>query len=197
FVFFRWETCNHLNFQSLFKKTPVIGKNPILNNLILKKSRPHQRRTKRSKDGNAKKQSGFWVEILDYIESKTKQYGRRTYDMESGVGDEDYVQRAMFHYEIDTGVAFKLHHCWEILKDRLKWQEVTLPKFSTGSGAQEKEERLAFLDIKRREVEYRERELEQQDMRFYLQPYDHLTGDQRKAMDEIWAKIKAKYNLQY
>nr|GEX10939.1 ribonuclease H-like domain-containing protein [Tanacetum cinerariifolium] len=177
-----------------------------------------------SKDGNAKKQSGFWVEILDYIESKTKQYGRRTYDMESGVGDEDYVQRAMIHYEIDTGVAFKLHHCWEILKDRPKWQEVTLLKFSTGKfdqregtkqellrgkkgsksrstsnvnedalaklmvtemTAQEKEERLAFLDIKRREVEYREQELEQQDMRFYLQPYDHLIGDQRKAMDEI------------
>ncbi|GJX36444.1 copia-type pol polyprotein [Tanacetum coccineum] len=61
--------------------------------------------------------------------------------------------------------------------------------------AQEKEERLAFLDIKRREVACRERDLEQQDMRFYLQPYDHLTGDQRKAMDEIRAKIKAKYNL--
>nr|GEZ43650.1 zinc finger, RING/FYVE/PHD-type [Tanacetum cinerariifolium] len=60
-----------------------------------------------------------------------------------------------------------------------------------------KEERLAFLDIKRREVKCRERELEQQDMRFYLQPYDHLTGDQRKAMDEIRVKIKAKYNLQY
>nr|GEY44780.1 hypothetical protein [Tanacetum cinerariifolium] len=60
----------------------------------------------------------------------------------------------------------------------------------------EKEERLAFLDIKRREVECREREIEQQDMRFYLQPYDHLTGDQRKTMDEIKAKIKTKHNLQ-
>nr|GEZ89892.1 hypothetical protein [Tanacetum cinerariifolium] len=57
---------------------------------------------------------------------------------------------------------------------------------------QEKEERLAFLDIKRRDVECREREIEQQDMRFYLQPYDYLTEDQRKAMDEIRAKIKAK-----
>ncbi|GKC61126.1 hypothetical protein Tco_1088724 [Tanacetum coccineum] len=61
----------------------------------------------------------------------------------------------------------------------------------------EKEERLAFLDIKKREVECREREIEQQDMRFYLQPYDHLTWDQRQAMDEIRAKIKAKYNLKY
>nr|GEX28395.1 hypothetical protein [Tanacetum cinerariifolium] len=152
------------------------------------------------------------------------------------------------HYEIETGIPFKLRHCWDILKDRPKWQEITLLKFSTGSGgskrhkssgsspvntksgeasinmntvvgdtdenevqeirpndrdnaraagrknkmsksasasnvnedalaklmvtemtAQDKEERLAFLDIKRREVECRERELEQQDMRFYLQ----------------------------
>ncbi|GKA68000.1 hypothetical protein Tco_0767917 [Tanacetum coccineum] len=46
--------------------------------------------------------------------------------------------------------------------------------------AHEKEERLAFLDIKRREVKCREREIEQQDMRFYLQSYDHLTWDQRQ-----------------
>nr|GEX61362.1 coatomer subunit beta'-1-like isoform X1 [Tanacetum cinerariifolium] len=32
--------------------------------------------------------------------------------------------------------------------------------------------------------------IEQQDTRFYLQPYDHLTGDQRNAMEEIRAKIK-------
>ncbi|GKD50585.1 hypothetical protein Tco_1279561 [Tanacetum coccineum] len=42
--------------------------------------------------------------------------------------------------------------------------------------------------------EYRAR---QEDIRFYLQPYDHLTGDQRMAMDEARAAIKAKYNLQY
>ncbi|GJU53310.1 ribonuclease H-like domain-containing protein [Tanacetum coccineum] len=87
-----------------------------------------------SKDGNAKKKQGFWCEVLEYIESKTKQYGRRTYDAESESGDEDYVQRAMIHYEIKTGIPFKLHHCWEILKDRPKWQKMALPKFSTGSG---------------------------------------------------------------
>nr|GEX28860.1 hypothetical protein [Tanacetum cinerariifolium] len=58
--------------------------------------------------------------------------------------------------------------------------------------AQEKQERLAFLDIKRREVECREQEIEQQDMRLYLQPYDHLTGDQLKAMDVVRARINAK-----
>ncbi|GKC96295.1 ribonuclease H-like domain-containing protein [Tanacetum coccineum] len=68
-----------------------------------------------SKDGNVKKKQGFWCE-------------------ESGAGDEDYVQRAMIHYEIDTGIPFKLRHCWEILKDHPKWQEIALPKFSTRSG---------------------------------------------------------------
>ncbi|GJX29459.1 hypothetical protein Tco_0237538 [Tanacetum coccineum] len=70
--------------------------------------------------------------------------------------------------------------------------------------AQEKEQREAFLEIKRREVECREREIaaqeyrqQQEDIRFYLQPYDHLTEDQRMAMDEAKANIKAKYNLQY
>ncbi|GKB14818.1 hypothetical protein Tco_0848741 [Tanacetum coccineum] len=70
--------------------------------------------------------------------------------------------------------------------------------------AQEKEQRKKFLEIKRREVKCRERKAatqeyrqEQEYMRFYLQPYDHLTRDRRKAMDEIRAKIKAKYNLQY
>ncbi|GJU78822.1 hypothetical protein Tco_1275892 [Tanacetum coccineum] len=70
--------------------------------------------------------------------------------------------------------------------------------------AQEKEQREIFLEIKRREVKCREREAvtqecrqEQEDTGFYLQPYDHLTRDRRKAMDEIKAKIKAKYNLQY
>ncbi|GJR38310.1 putative reverse transcriptase domain-containing protein [Tanacetum coccineum] len=258
-----------------------------------------------SKHGNSRKQGGLWCEVLSYMERKTQQYGRQMYDMvlgkwkmvppsmvrfygiynnimrmgpESGAGDAYYVQRAMIHYEIYTGLPFKLCHCWEILKDHPKWQEIAIPNFNTGSeggskrhkstgsssfntmskeasinlntnidnnnedevqeiqrpkgrdkaraaarknkgskssasscvnkdalarlmviemGAQKKEERLAFLKIKRREVECRERELEQQDMRFYLQPYDHLVRDQQKAMDEIRAKIKAKYNLPY
>ncbi|GJS95728.1 hypothetical protein Tco_0802696 [Tanacetum coccineum] len=67
----------------------------------------------------------------------------------------------------------------------------------TKMGAQEKEERLALLEIKRREVECREREIEQQDMRFYLQALRSLNGTKEGPMDEIRAKIKAKYNLQY
>ncbi|GJS87982.1 hypothetical protein Tco_0770618 [Tanacetum coccineum] len=233
-----------------------------------------------SKHGNSRKQGGFWCEVLSYMESKTQQYGHRTYDMmvgkwkkvrpsvvwfcgiynnimrmgpESEAGDAYYVQRAMLHYEIDTGLPFKLRHCSKWHKstgsssfntesgeasinlntnvdnnDEDGVQEIQRPEgmdkakaaarknkgskssasssvnedalarlIVTEMGAQEKEERLAFLDIKMREVECRERELEQQDMRFYIQPYDHLVEDQQKAMDEITAKIKATYNLQY
>ncbi|GKE19229.1 putative reverse transcriptase domain-containing protein, partial [Tanacetum coccineum] len=114
-----------------------------------------------SKHGNSRKQGGFWCEVLSYIESKTQQYGRRTYDMmlgewktvrpfvvrfcgiynnimrigpESEAEDADYVQMEMLHYEIDTGLPFKLRHCWEILKDHPKWQEIAIPNFNTWSG---------------------------------------------------------------
>ncbi|GJU13348.1 hypothetical protein Tco_1135744 [Tanacetum coccineum] len=113
-----------------------------------------------SKHGNERRKYGFWCEVFQYIESKTKQYGRQTYDMvcgkwktmrpsvirfceiynnvmrmvrKSGAGDEDYVQGAMIHYEIETKLPFKLHHCWEILKDRQKWQEIAILNFNTGS----------------------------------------------------------------
>nr|GEY05385.1 RNA-directed DNA polymerase, eukaryota [Tanacetum cinerariifolium] len=67
--------------------------------------------------------------------------------------------------------------------DNNKYEDALTRLMVTEMIAHEKQESLAFLDIKRREVECREQEIEQQDMRFYLQPYDHLTGDQRKAMD--------------
>ncbi|GJY19008.1 hypothetical protein Tco_0390499 [Tanacetum coccineum] len=156
---------------------------------------------------------------------------------ESGAGDEDYIQMAMIHYEIETEIPFKLQSedskrhkssgssSFNIESgkasinlitnvgdnDEDEVQEIRRPKGrdkargagknkgSKTSGSStinddalarlmvtemtEKEERLTFLEIKRREVEYREREIEQQDMRFYLQPYDHLTGDQRNAME--------------
>nr|GEV72268.1 hypothetical protein [Tanacetum cinerariifolium] len=66
------------------------------------------------------------------------------------------------------------------------------------------EQREAFIELKMREVECREREIaatkyraQQEDMKLYLQPYNHLTGEQRLASDEVRAKIKAKYNLQF
>ncbi|GKC57462.1 hypothetical protein Tco_1085060, partial [Tanacetum coccineum] len=48
----------------------------------------------------------------------------------------------------------------------------------------------AFIELKRREVQCREREIaateyqaQQEDMKLYLQPYDHFTGEQRLAWD--------------
>ncbi|GJY17370.1 integrase, catalytic region, zinc finger, CCHC-type containing protein [Tanacetum coccineum] len=61
-----------------------------------------------------------------------------------------------------------------------------------------KEERLAILEIKRREVKCRERELamqeyrkRQEDIRFYMQAYDHLTKDAPTHIEALRAEIKA------
>ncbi|GKA58917.1 glutathione S-transferase T3-like protein [Tanacetum coccineum] len=113
-----------------------------------------------SERGNARKKDGFWVEVLEYVESKTKQEGRQTYDMvvgkwkvvrpavvqfcgiysnvmhmaqESGAGDEDYIQKAMIHYQAECGLPFKFRHCWEVLKDSPKFQEIAFPNFNQGS----------------------------------------------------------------
>ncbi|GJX15683.1 glutathione S-transferase T3-like protein [Tanacetum coccineum] len=221
--------------------------------------------------------NGFLVEVLEYIESKTKQEDRRTYDM-SGVGDEHYIQKALIHYQAECGLPFKFRHCWQVLKDSPKFQEIAFPNFNQGSQGSSKRhkssgsssfnaesgdasinlnntvndeddvqeirrpegrdkaknkgsnasgsstmndvalarlmvtemtaaevaQREKFMELKRREVECREREIaaaeyraQQEDMRLYLQPYEHLTGDQRLAMDAIRAQIKVKYNLQF
>ncbi|GJX75526.1 hypothetical protein Tco_0314121 [Tanacetum coccineum] len=54
--------------------------------------------------------------------------------------------------------------------------------------ATEVEQRKKFIELKRREVECRERKIaateyraQQEDMKLYLQQYDHLTGEQRFA----------------
>ncbi|GJR86751.1 hypothetical protein Tco_0210762 [Tanacetum coccineum] len=157
-----------------------------------------------SKHGNARRQAGFWCEVLQYMESKTKQYSRRTYDMvcekwktvrpsvirfcgiynnvmrmtqESRAGDEDYEIRqsrgrdkARVAGKNERSKASGSSTVNEDALARLMVTEMT---------AQENEQREKFLEIKRREVKCREREIatqeyrqEQEDMRFYLQPYD-------------------------
>ncbi|GJX05357.1 hypothetical protein Tco_0191273 [Tanacetum coccineum] len=174
-----------------------------------------------SKQGNSRKSSGFWCEVLSYIQNRALRktnvrYGDRK--MEDGAPDRGSEGSSKRHkstgsssFNTESGEASINLNTTVGDNDDDDVQEIRRPQgrdkakaagkkrglMVTEMGAQEKEERLAFLEIKRREVECREREIEQQDMRFYLQPYDHLTGDQRKAMDEIRAKIKAKYNLQY
>ncbi|GJR25555.1 hypothetical protein Tco_1101787 [Tanacetum coccineum] len=142
-----------------------------------------------SKLGNTRKDVGFQTKVIEYMENKPKQYGRRMYDMvngkwktrmESGAGDEDYYNMTLLHYEAQTRVPFKLRHCWEVLKGSPQWMNSKVPKFLTKSreGTKQKvlrrrkgrdhwdrqnEERKAFLKIKRKEVECRERELANQE----------------------------------
>ncbi|GJZ22472.1 glutathione S-transferase T3-like protein [Tanacetum coccineum] len=74
--------------------------------------------------GNAMKKDGFWVEILDNVMRMAQ---------ESGAGDEDYIQKAMIHYQAECGLPFKFRHCWEVLKDSPKFQEIAFPNFDQGS----------------------------------------------------------------
>ncbi|GJY37720.1 hypothetical protein Tco_0424084 [Tanacetum coccineum] len=125
---------------------------------------------------------------------------------ESGAGDEDY----------DLGVARDASHLVSSLFNT-ESREASI-NLNTNVGDNDEDEVQEVQQLEGRDkaraagkrdksvriVKYQKegggmswREIEQQDMRFYLQPYDHLTGDQRNAMEEIRAKIKAKYNLQY
>ncbi|GJU01879.1 hypothetical protein Tco_1112217 [Tanacetum coccineum] len=138
----------------------------------------------------------------------------------SGIGDEDYYARALLDYEAEHGMPFTLRHCWEVLKesgdasinlnvDVGDDEEDEVDGLRAGNEQQTchwKEERrtLSLLEIKMREVECRERELamqeyrqRQEDIRFYMQPYDHLTGDALNHMEALRAEIKAKWNLPY
>ncbi|GJZ93416.1 zinc finger BED domain-containing protein RICESLEEPER 2-like protein [Tanacetum coccineum] len=76
-----------------------------------------------------RKDVGFWCEVLQYMESKTKQRSSN----ESGASDEDYYARALVDYEAETGTMFKLRHCWEILKGSPKWMQNEVPKFTAKS----------------------------------------------------------------
>ncbi|GJT55390.1 glutathione S-transferase T3-like protein [Tanacetum coccineum] len=87
-----------------------------------------------SERGNARKKYDFWVEVLEYVESKTKQE-------ESEAGDEDYIQKAMIHYQAECGLPFKFRHCWEVLKDSPKFQEIAFSNFNQGSQGSSKRQK--------------------------------------------------------
>ncbi|GKC59687.1 hypothetical protein Tco_1087285 [Tanacetum coccineum] len=153
--------------------------------------------------GNARKECGFWTEVLRYMESKTKAPDRQTYDMLNGnwkmvrpnmarffgvhanvmriaqasrPGDEDYFATTLLDYEAEFGVPFTLRHCWEDKVKGSKKKGARSSKSSTSmndealarlmvselamhnerSMSMKKEEHLAFLEIRKREVEIRE-----------------------------------------
>ncbi|GJW48888.1 hypothetical protein Tco_0080534 [Tanacetum coccineum] len=170
-----------------------------------------------SERGNAKKKDGFWVEVMEYMESKTKMKGRRTYDMESGVEDEDYVQKGSnkrhksfgsSSFNTESGDAsINLNNIIagddEVVADDDEVLEIQRPVGRDKARAAAKNKRSkasasstmnddALLEIVA--TKYR---AQQEDMKLYLQPYGHLTGEKRLAWEEIRAKIRAKYNLQF
>ncbi|GKC76737.1 glutathione S-transferase T3-like protein [Tanacetum coccineum] len=129
---------------------------------------PSRRGALHSERGNARKKDGFWVEVLEYVESTTNQEGRQTYDMvvgkwkvvrpavvrfcgiysnvmrmaqESGAGDKDYIQKAMIYYQAECGLLFKFRHCWEVLKDSPKFQEIASSNFNQGSQGSSKRQK--------------------------------------------------------
>ncbi|GJY74496.1 hypothetical protein Tco_0478927 [Tanacetum coccineum] len=74
-----------------------------------------------------------WVTIFENIKHGNVMKEHRFWCEESGASDEDYINRAMIHYQVKTGNTFKYRHCWEVLKDSPKWKEQELPKFATES----------------------------------------------------------------
>ncbi|GJW14090.1 RNA-directed DNA polymerase, eukaryota [Tanacetum coccineum] len=105
--------------------------------------------------GNARKERGFWVDILKYMQETCLIIKRQTYDMvnekwktvrlkvasfcgvyantiltyTSGVGDVDYLQRALTDYHVEYEVSFTLLHCWDVLKECDKWKSGEVPLF--------------------------------------------------------------------
>ncbi|GKB01129.1 hypothetical protein Tco_0829173 [Tanacetum coccineum] len=119
--------------------------------------------------GNAKKECGFWTEVLRYMKSKTKAPGRRTYNMvngklktvrpnmawfcgvhanvmrrahASGAGHEDYFATALLDYEAEYEVSFTLHHCWEALRKKSGDASINL-NFDVGDDEEDEVQKLA------------------------------------------------------
>ncbi|GJU92281.1 hypothetical protein Tco_1304704 [Tanacetum coccineum] len=141
-----------------------------------------------SERGNARKKDGFWVEVLEYVESKTKQQGRQTYDMV--VGKWKVVRPAV---EIrrtegrDKAKAAAKNKGSKASGSSTMNDDALARLMVTEMTAAEVAQREKFMELKMREVECREREIaateyraQQEDIKLYLQPYDHLTGDQSK-----------------
>nr|GEU30477.1 hypothetical protein [Tanacetum cinerariifolium] len=166
---FRSKSCTSLNFRALCKVTLVIGKHPVLTNIRLNKSQPYQRRRRRrpvtvkkerlkvmmhpSRFRGEQRKKLPWLKVgLPFL--KTARVVTQGSTLAFSVRDKAKAAGRKNKRSKLTGSS-------NVNKDalaRLMVIEMT---------AHEKEERLPFLDIKRRDVKCREREIEQQDTRFY------------------------------
>ncbi|GKE24455.1 hypothetical protein Tco_1435967 [Tanacetum coccineum] len=146
--------------------------------------------------------NGKWKTVCPAVVRFCEVYGNVMHRLqESGVGDEDYFNRALLDYEAETEVSFKLRHCsdkryktYGSSSFNAEYREASI-NMNVDVGDDDGDEvqfddRLAGTKRK----EYRQH---QEDIRFYLQPYDHLIGYARTAMEALRAEIKAKYNLPY
>ncbi|GKD99676.1 hypothetical protein Tco_1387660 [Tanacetum coccineum] len=136
---------------------PVTQKKPKRRRQTVPKKKPHKEKAEDqySVKGNARKERGFWVDILKYMHETCPITKRQTYNMvnrkwktvrpkvasfcgvyantiltyTSGAGDADYLQRAMTDYGVEYRVPFTLLHCWEVLKDCDKLNSREVPLF--------------------------------------------------------------------
>ncbi|GKD12647.1 hypothetical protein Tco_1197054 [Tanacetum coccineum] len=178
--------------ESLVKVTAPPSKSKL--------TRGHQKRTSQNK--NAPQQTTLtneeeialckgWVHVS---ENSSKESGDASINLNVDVGnvEENKVQ--------EQGQRFKEER-FEALA-RLMVSELAM--HNEHAIEMKKEECLAFLEIKRREVECREQELamlgyrqRQKDITFYMQSYDHLTGDALTHMEALRAEIKARMHLDW
>ncbi|GKC71168.1 hypothetical protein Tco_1117051 [Tanacetum coccineum] len=155
--------------------------------------------TTKSEEGNKRHKSSD-------SSSFNTESGDASINLNTNVGDngEDEVQEIRRIVDRDKTRAAAKNKGSKALRSSTMNDDALARLLVTEMITQKKEERLAFIEIKMRKVECRKLEVaaqeyraHQEDIRFYLQPYDHLTGDQRMVMDEARSTIKAKYNLQY
>nr|GEX15079.1 zinc finger, CCHC-type [Tanacetum cinerariifolium] len=144
--------------------------------------------------GNSRKEARFWLQ-------------------ECGASDVDYDAMALMDYEAKNGTTVKRYNSSGSSSFNTESGEASI-NLNTNLGDDDEDEvdgnrddksgertkRSVFKDQKEgcecRERDVRNQEYRQcqDDIRFYLQSYDHLTGDARLAMEELRAKIKTKRN---
>ncbi|GKC98492.1 hypothetical protein Tco_1168767 [Tanacetum coccineum] len=99
-----------------------------------------------SQHGNMRKKDGFWCEVMAYIESKTKQEGVRKFDDQGGRG-RDKARAAAKNKGSKASGSSTMN---DDALARLMVNEMT---------SAEVQQREAFIELKKREVECREREI--------------------------------------
>ncbi|GJY13397.1 pantothenate kinase 2 isoform X1 [Tanacetum coccineum] len=129
-----------------------------------------------------------------------------------GAGDEDYFNMTLLGYEADTrvylgkvaardtrhlGLVCSTTNFWKARDKAKGYMKKKWPRSSGSSSMNDDALARLMAECHDRELAIHESIQRQEDMRFYMQSYDHLTGDALTAMKALMAEIKAKYNLLY